>query len=182
MLTNLLIYRFALINTAFAVVAGYAVNEGWAADLYGGDITHLTLAITVLFIVAWIWTAREIIAAGTMLNRARRRDPLPATAAMRDKDIGKIEWLGECSGWLVGLGLLGTVIGFSIALGSIDKDSLASASGVSTSVQTLMSGMAVAINTTILGTVLGLWNEVNVRMLTTALNSYWSGRLDAIGR
>ena len=179
MLRHLLFYRFVLVQIVAFGGVGYAISEGWAADLYGGDTTRLTWAITALFIISWLWTAREIIAAGTMLNRARQRGPLPATAAMRDKDIGKTEWLGECSNWLVGLGLLGTVIGFSMALGSIDEDSLASAAGVSTSVRTLMGGMAVAINTTIVGTILGLWTEVNVRMLGTSLNSYWADRLDA---
>ncbi len=174
MLAYLLIYRFVLVNICFGAGAAYAVAVGWASHLYGNDSTHITLAISALFVVGWIWTAREIVAASLMLNNAPGETGRTATVAMRDKDMAKIEWLSSLSEWLVGLGLLGTVIGFGIALSGIDQQSLSSASGVSTSVEILMRGMRVALNTTIAGAVFGMWTEVNVRMLKTALTVYWA--------
>ena len=181
MLTNLLIYRFVLVNLCFGAGAAYTVAAGWAARLYASDTTHLTWAMTALFAGAWIWTAREIIAASVMLNCAHGEGSRAATVAMRDKDMAKIEWLSSTSEWLVGLGLLGTVVGFGIALGGIDEQSLASAGGVSTSVEILMRGMRVALNTTIAGTVFAMWTEVNVRMLKTALAVYWADGIDRAG-
>lgn len=177
MLTNLLIYRFALVNICFGAGAAYTIAAGWAGRLYAGDTTHITFGITTLFAVAWMWTAREVIAASVMLNHARDGSRPAATAAMRDKDMAKIEWLGQVCEWLVGLGLLGTVIGFGIALSGIDQQSLSSASGVSASVEMLMRGMRVALNTTIAGAIFGMWTEVNVRMLKTALTVYWADGL-----
>jgi len=174
MLSNLLIYRFMLVNVCFGAGATYAIAAGWAGQLYAGDTTHITWGITALFAVAWLWTTREIFAASLMLNHARDDGRSAATAAMRDKDMAKIEWLGQVCEWLVGLGLLGTVIGFGIALSGIDQQSLSSASGVSASVEVLMRGMRVALNTTIAGAVFGMWTEVNVRMLKTALTVYWA--------
>jgi len=174
MLANLLVYRFALVNICFGAGAAYAIAAGWAGRLYAGDTTHITFGITALFAVAWLWTAREIVAASLMLNHARDGNRPAATAAMRDKDMAKIEWLSQVCEWLVGLGLLGTVIGFGIALSGIDQQSLSSATGVSASVEVLMRGMRVALNTTIAGAVFGMWTEVNVRMLKTALTVYWA--------
>ena len=65
-LHNLLLYRFILVQIVAFGGVGYAISEGWAADLYGGDTTHLTWAITALFIVAWGWALREIIAPPAM--------------------------------------------------------------------------------------------------------------------
>jgi len=174
MLTNLLVYRFVLVNICFGAGAVYAIAAGWAGQLYAGDTTHITFGITGLFTVAWAWTAREIVAVSVMLNHARDGERPAATSAMRDKDMAKIEWLGQVCEWLVGLGLLGTVIGFGIALSGIDQQSLSSASGVSASVEVLMRGMRVALNTTIAGAIFGMWTEVNVRMLKTALTVYWA--------
>jgi hypothetical protein len=68
----------------------------------------------------------------------------------------------------VTLGLLGTVIGFAMALSGVDSASLASAAGVQKVAGQLMAGMRTAINTTIVGAVLGLWLDVNRRMIRTA--------------
>jgi len=68
----------------------------------------------------------------------------------------------------VTLGLLGTVIGFAMALSGIDAASLASPAGVQKVAGQLMAGMRIAINTTIVGAVFGLWLDVNRRMVRTA--------------
>jgi hypothetical protein len=107
--------------------------------------------------------------------------PRPALAAERDKDIGKVEWLFSVSEWLVALGLLGTVVGFYIALSGVDENTVSEASGAQSAVAALMVGMRTALTTTILGAILGLWHEVNVTMLRTALLAYWSDRLAAAG-
>jgi hypothetical protein len=79
--------------------------------------------------------------------------------------------------WLATIGLLGTVIGFSIALSGIGDATVSNASGIKSMVGNMLGGMRIAINTTIVGVVLGMWTEVNVRMLLTASGSYWSDRI-----
>jgi flagellar motor component MotA len=106
--------------------------------------------------------------------------PQPAREAERDKDLAKVEWLASVSEWLVGLGLVGTVIGFIIALSSVDQSALLQTSGAQSAVATLMSGMRTALNTTVLGASLALWHEVNQRMLKTALVVYWADRMAAV--
>lgn len=177
MLSNLLLYRFIIFNTLiFALVAALAWN-GVLGPIYEGDQSRLTIAITVLFAVGWLWSLKETAVVSLELNSSKISGPEPACYAKRDKDIAKTEWLTSVSEWLVALGLLGTVIGFSIALSGIDEGSVANATGAQGAVASLMQGMRVALNTTLLGAALAIWHEVNMRMLRTALTVYWSDRI-----
>jgi hypothetical protein len=177
MLSNLLMYRFLIFNSLmFALVIALAWN-GVLGPLYANDQSGLTIAITVLFAVGWVWSLKETAVVSLELNSSKSNGPEPACYAKRDKDVAKTEWLTSISEWLVALGLLGTVIGFSIALSGIDQGSVANATGAQGAVASLMNGMRVALNTTLLGAALAIWHEVNIRMLRTALTVYWSDRI-----
>lgn len=179
MLSNLLIYRFVLLNALlFALTAALWWN-GYLGPVFQTDLSYVTFAIAALFALGWLGTAREIVIASRQLNLAKS-GLLPAREADRDKDLAKVEWLGSVSEWLVGLGLVGTVIGFIIALSSVDQSALLQASGAQSAVATLMSGMRTALNTTVLGASLAMWHEVNQRMLSTALAVYWADRIAAV--
>ncbi len=102
---------------------------------------------------------------------------MPAGAV--EKVWAKVEWLRDVTGWLVGLGLLGTIIGFSYALSGVNEVSLGSARGVSDAIGPLMDGMRVALNTTIVGAIFSTWNEINQRMLRTAMACMIADCIDA---
>jgi hypothetical protein len=150
---------------------------GVGLPIFAQDTSRISLLIAALFAVGWVWALREIIGVSAAINEAKRRGVPPAFPAERDKDLAKVEWLNAVSGWLVALGLLGTVIGFWMALAGIDQGSVSQATGAQAAVTSLMKGMQVAINTTLIGAVLGLWNEVNFRILRTGLSVYWCDRL-----
>jgi hypothetical protein len=81
----------------------------------------VTFAIAALFVLGWLGTAKEIVIASRQLNFAKSGPMLRPARLERDKDLAKVEWLASVSEWLVGLGLIGTVIGFIIALSSVDQ-------------------------------------------------------------
>jgi hypothetical protein len=179
MLRNLLIYRFILVNAlGVALTAGLWWN-GYLGPIFATDQSRITFAIAALFGLGWFGMAREIVVASRQLNFAKAIAQ-PAREAERDKDLAKVEWLASVSEWLVGLGLIGTVVGFIIALSSVDQGSLLQTSGAQSAVQTLMAGMRTALNTTVLGASLAIWHEVNQRMLKTALTVYWADRMAAV--
>ena len=68
---------------------------------------------------------------------------------------------------LVLLGLIGTVIGFIISLSGVDPTAASDANKVGAMVATLISGMSVALNTTLVGSILYVWLIVNHRILAT---------------
>lgn len=178
-LSNLLMYRFAIVNGLAVVLAIALWWSGYVVPVFANDESRLTIAIAALFAVAWSGAVKETVVVSLALNSAKVHGPRPACEAMRDKDVAKVEWLASASEWLVALGLLGTVIGFSMALSGVDQGALANAGGAQLAVTALMQGMRVALNTTLLGAALALWHEVNVRMLRTALAVYWSDRIAA---
>lgn len=175
---NLLGYRFLIFNgLAFALTAVLWLN-GYVQPVIDGG-APLTWAIVALFVIGWAWALKEVIVVSSGLNENKAIGAAPAVEAEAAKDTAKVAWLTSVAEWLVALGLLGTVIGFAAALEAVDQSTLGSADGAQAAVGTLMAGMRVAINTTLLGAALALWHEINVRLLKTALAVYWNDRLAA---
>ena len=63
------------------------------------------------------------------------------------------------------LGLLGTVIGFIMALSGVDAQAAGDVESIAPMVTTLIDGMSVALYTTLVGAVLNIWLMVNYRLL-----------------
>ena len=63
--------------------------------------------------------------------------------------------------------MIGTVIGFIIALSAVDPNAASDAENVAGVIATLIDGMSVALNTTLVGATLYLWLTVNYRILTS---------------
>ena len=68
---------------------------------------------------------------------------------------------------LVFLGLIGTVIGFIIALSGVDPAAATEVENVAAMISTLINGMSVAMYTTLIGSVLYIWLIINYRILVT---------------
>lgn len=169
MLRNLLLYRFILVNMILLAGLSIAYNHGLIQHVMEGDTTGIVYAVAALFSICWFNTVRRIGQVSHEINSLKKRGRGDVAGSINSQMIIKTEWMRDTSNWLVGLGLIGTVVGFGVALSGIDQSSLAEASGVQASVGKLMEGMRIALNTTIAGAVLGMWNEINQRMYKTAL-------------
>ena len=66
---------------------------------------------------------------------------------------------------LVLLGLIGTVVGFIIALSAVDVNLAADIDSVGPMISTLIGGMSVALYTTMVGAILNIWLMINYRLL-----------------
>ena len=184
MLSNLLIYRFLIVNTLIIVAGVVAWSQGLVTDLLLADSTGLIYGIIGLFTLAFIFTTGRVFWISQGLNLLKEsKDGAPfrfyifvegGVRRSKEKYMAKYQWLHDTSGWLASLGLIGTVIGFAIALSGIDQTALAQASGVKASVTVLMDGMRVALSTTIAGAILGMWNEINQRILQTGITCFWN--------
>ena len=75
-------------------------------------------------------------------------------------------------------GLVGTVIGFIVALSAVDPETSVSVDNVATMVATLIQGMSIALYTTLFGAVLHLWLLVNYRMLATGAMHLFNAIVD----
>jgi hypothetical protein len=93
---------------------------------------------------------------------------LPALAGI--VTLCRRAWLGtptsdirEYSAWTVTAGLIGTVLGFIIALDAIDPRSAADLSTMTPMMAHMIVGMSIALHTTLVGAVGGLWLRVLLR-------------------
>ncbi len=184
----LLLLRFALLNIIAVALLVLGLTNGLVQQAFESDETHFVLVIVLVFIVGFglvlwrvIWTSQE-------LNCARDFDPARPSRAARylarasgkdaqsrqtlastlrlelSQNITLIKHLGSS---LVFLGLIGTVIGFIIALSGVDPDMAGDAENIGPMVSTLISGMSTALVTTLVGGVLNIWLMANYQLLTT---------------
>ena len=78
-----------------------------------------------------------------------------------------ISIVGHIANTLVFLGLIGTVIGFIVALSSVEPGVTGNVRQIAPMVASLIDGMGIALYTTLVGAVLHVWLIVNHRMLAT---------------
>jgi hypothetical protein len=181
--------RFGAINLAGFALLGAAWARGWVDIAIAADQTGLTFVIFAVFLAglgvccAKLWrTGCESIAAQSALPSAGSwtSDYLAAIGG-RDSGARAImastlrlklsDWIAvirQFANSLVLLGLIGTVIGFIIALSGIDPAAVSDVKSISPMVSELLSGMAVALYTTLAGATLNLWLTVNHRLLAGA--------------
>lgn len=183
------IFRFSVINLAGFALAGAAWSRGWFDAVFAADRTGLTFAIIAVFVAGLTICATKVWRIGCELIAASQ--PVPAagtwaagylsTIAGRDSGSRSIvastlqlrigDWITvvrHFANSLVLLGLIGTVIGFIIALSGVDPDSVSDVKAISPMVSTLLSGMSVALYTTLAGAGLNLWLMINHRLLAGA--------------
>ena len=183
----LLALRFGIINVIAVALLGAAWLQGWLAILMVADTTHLVAAITGVFVAGLVLCARIALQLSGELNQVKVRQPRPGSrvaeyltsiAAGRDgqsrailgstlklKLASRLTPVRHVANSLVILGLIGTVVGFIIALSGIDPQTAAEASSIGPMVSTLIDGMSVALHTTLVGAVLNVWLMLNYRLV-----------------
>jgi hypothetical protein len=153
------------------------------------DRTGLCLLIAAVFLVGLGLCAGLAWRTSRELNLAHRED-LEAGSEIRryvDKVSGReagsraifagnlrlrlahrISPVRQIAGSLVLLGLIGTVIGFIIALSGIEPNGVSDVSTVGPMVSNLIAGMSTALYTTLAGSVLNIWLMINYSLLAGA--------------
>lgn len=194
----LLLMRFALVNCAGFALLAAAWFQGWILTALHADSTYQSHGIAVLFLVGLAICAQKIWRTSVELNRVKRFDPfnpepslaLKYMAQIRGRDassrgmaasalklklssrIGAVRFIANM---LVILGLIGTVVGFIMALAGVNPETSADASAIAPMVSTLISGMSVALYTTLIGSVLNIWLMVNYQILVTGTVNLMTG-------
>ena len=183
---HLLVLRFAIVNlVAFALLAA-AWMKGWVGQVMTGDTTQLVAVIALVFLAGFLECGRKILQTGAELDQVkephrpqsrrvrsyleiiRGRDGhgrAIAGSALKLRLGARIAPVRHIANGLVFLGLIGTVIGFIIALSGVDADAVADVNAIGPMVSTLISGMSVALYTTLVGAVLNVWLMINYRLL-----------------
>ena len=183
---HLLILRFAVLNLVALALLGAAWLKGWVALVIDGDSTRLVALIAVVFGAGLFECARKLWQTSAELDQVTAAGPAASTRLPRHlqtdhRDDGyaraiagsvlklklsaRIAPIRHIANSLVFLGLIGTVIGFIIALSGVDPTAAGDVSAIGPMVSTLIGGMSVALYTTLVGAILNVWLMVNYRLL-----------------
>jgi MotA/TolQ/ExbB proton channel family len=165
MLERLLVFRLFILNVCGIPLVFFAWSAGLIDKVVLSDTTYISHGIVVLFAIGLVSLFSRAFKISKILDAIKKGE---APHLSDDKIRAKAEHIDDISAYLVRLGLIGTVVGFGMALDLKDIGSLTTAAGAMNTITTLLGGMKVAINTTITGAILSLWLDMNARFLKTA--------------
>jgi MotA/TolQ/ExbB proton channel family len=182
----LLLLRFILANVLALALVGAAAGQGWIGMVFKADTGGYSLAIVAVFLVGLVWSCQRALQISRGLNEIKEWQTLPRGAmppylrlaeardgqsrallasTLRLKLAARIMPIRHIANSLVLLGLIGTVIGFVIALSGVRPEVVSDVNSIGPMVSTLIGGMSIALHTTLVGSLLHLWLMVNVRLL-----------------
>lgn len=183
---HLLVLRFVLANLIACALVGAAWIKGWVGLIVAGDQTQLVAVIALVFAAGLLECARRIVETSRELNAIKDPEESPSrrvreyltsvrgrdsqsrailSSSLKLKLAARITSVRHAANSLVFLGLIGTVIGFIIALSGVDPTTAADIDAIGPMVSTLISGMSVALYTTLVGAILNVWLMFNYRLL-----------------
>ena len=191
----LLILRYSLINLVGLIFLFVLITQGYVTKAINADITNMVIVILTLFAVGFVlaayrtfWLSRELnysffkilpnhSMAKEFLQNSKKLDASSRNnlaASLRIKLSSKINYIKFMANTLVILGLIGTVIGFIIALSGVDGSVSSNPEEVSKMVSTLIQGMSVALYTTLVGSICSVWLNICYQIMSTGANNLLS--------
>ena len=171
------------------------ITQGYISKAIKADITNMILVIIGVFFIGFIlatyrtfWISKELnyvlqkkvsalSLAGQYLSSTKKLDASSRNnlaISLRLKLATKINFIKFISNTLVILGLIGTVVGFIIALSGVDENVSSNPEEVSKMVSTLIQGMSVALYTTLAGSICSVWLNICFQILSTGTNKLLS--------
>jgi len=193
--SHLLLLRYILLNVVAIALLVAAYFQGWVGLVVRSDATRVTIGIAALFVIGLIACSLSIWRVSREIDRANSLDPAktsPVTvyirlargkdaggranlaAAFRHRLFSRIVHIRHIANTLVVIGLIGTVIGFIIALSGVDPDIATNPNAVSGMVARLIEGMSVALYTTLVGAILSVWLLACFQILATGTTTLFS--------
>ena len=191
-LKYLLLLRFGLVNLVAFALLGAAWAQGLVAKVINADVTNMVVLICAVFITGLILAGYRLWKVSQQLNAAYNFNPkeksraadflkqtkgkdAPSraniTQALKLKLFSRIVHIRYIANSLTVLGLIGTVLGFIIALSGVAPDVASNPSSISPMVAQLIEGMSVALYTTLVGAILSVWLGLIYQMLATGTSN-----------
>ena len=187
----LLLLRYSLVNALGFAFVMVIYSQGYLSKAIKADVTNVVLLIIFLFLIGLIlasikafWISRELNYAysqqtinesilDNFLKKAKKLDASSRSnlvSSLRINISVKIINIKFIANTLVILGLIGTVIGFIIALSGVDGSVSSNPEEVGKMVSSLVKGMSVALYTTLAGSILSVWLNICFQILINGSN------------
>ena len=187
----LLLLRYSLVNALGLVFVIVIYSQGYLNKAIKSDVTNVVVLIIFLFLIGLtlasikaFWISRELNHAYSLqtkntsmlnefLKKAKKLDASSRANLVSSIKINvsvKISNIKFIANILVILGLIGTVIGFIIALSGVDGTVSSNPEEVGKMVASLVKGMSVALYTTLAGSILSVWLNICYQILSNGAN------------
>jgi hypothetical protein len=161
MFRNHLIYRLIIVNACIAAGVVWGLANGYVQVLFASETTGVGYGLVLFFAAAMVGVFQRALKTSRALNDVKAGIWVDAR-----KFRVKSAFVVAFGVWLVTIGLLGNILGFSIAVENLDlsggTDAALAAIGL------MVDGMKIAFYTTLIGTALGLWMGINAHVLNVA--------------
>ena len=187
----LLLLRYSLVNSVGLVFILVVYSQGYLNKAIKSDVTNVVVLIIFIFLIGLMlaslkafWISRELnhayslqkkensllndfIKKSKKLDASSRSNLISSTRINISVKISNIKFIANI---LVILGLIGTVIGFIIALSGVDGSVSSNPDEVGKMVASLVQGMSVALYTTLAGSILSVWLNICYQILSNGAN------------
>ena len=187
----LLLLRYSLVNAVGLVFILVVYSQGYLNKAIKSDVTNVVVLIIFIFLIGLtlasikaFWISRELnhayslqkkeksvlndfIKKSKKLDASSRTNLISSTRISISVKINNIKFIANI---LVILGLIGTVIGFIIALSGVDGSVSSNPDEVGKMVASLVKGMSVALYTTLAGSILSVWLNICYQILSNGAN------------
>ncbi|TGV15845.1 hypothetical protein EN816_00920 [Mesorhizobium sp. M8A.F.Ca.ET.173.01.1.1] len=120
--------RLAILNFGFACFVAWAWTLGYVQFVFTHDVSHISYLISAVF----LWSIARVFR-------------------------GKTDHLEEAEKQLTGLGFIGTLVGFILALSGLAAGSMDTAEGLMHIGTGLLSGVGVAFCASLVGVICAQW-------------------------
>lgn len=165
----LLLARIAALNLVGLAGLAAAWAEGWLAMVMAADPDRLCLAIAAVFLAGLGFALRAARRIGADLDAVHAGTLSAVAIPGMDRRLRvRLRTIRHIAATLVILGLLGTVIGFIVALSGVKPEAAGDVKAAAPMISTLISGMSVALYTTLVGAIFNIWLMANHQALYTA--------------
>lgn len=168
---NLPIYSWLVWNVFGLAFLGYAFLQGWVQMFLTQDNTHITKIIVLIFLIFQALGFFRIRDFSAQLEDLRTGGVDPAgvkLSALMTRMSGKVRIFQDAAVGLVTLGLIGTAVGYKIAISEVDAGAVSDPGALSGMISTMFAGMNYMLYTTIAGMVFGMWLMITYYILRGA--------------
>jgi hypothetical protein len=180
------VLQFALVNVISLALCAAAWLEGWLDGAFTGASLWPCLLIVAAFVYGLVYCGLSLLRVGRELDDLNAGSPradsraawylaqlgeagadrrVTVTGLLRLRLAQAPSAVRHIAGILVFMGLVGTVIGFIVALSGVDPQKVPAVDNVAPMVARLINGMSIALYTTLIGSVLHLWLMITQRIL-----------------
>lgn len=166
---NLLAYKLIILNVlALVWVVTTDFQSSWLRQMFFSDTTRINYGTAMLFAIVLFLSVRaglEINGRFTFWRRYVESDHLERPSIRGDMWVKNLDWIDRAAGWMLFLGLIGTLYGLMLSLSAVNTGNLGSTEGIKQIAVQMLAGLRIELSTTVIGALAALWTEINYTLI-----------------